>query len=498
MFRQLSLAAMLMASTSLPGQGQALLEPALRLEVGGVVYASPTIGPDGLVIFGAQEEGGGALYAYSRDGQQKWRLQAGDWVDSTATISPDGVTVYVGSWDGSLYGVDIDGGGLKWSYTTSGYIISSPAVSADGQSIYIGSGDGFLYALSPPAQGNSMVLQWDYLADGEVESSPVIGPDGDIYFCSVNGTIYAVHPDGSTKWVYEIAASSNEDPRIYSSPAMDLDGALYVGAGNNQLLALNSETGELIWNFETWGPVDSSPAIDAQGNLYFADRSGTFFSITAGGTERWSHEVGISLYSSPAIGERDRVYATGYLGGGLSRLYAFSLEGDLLWTHDFTGKVDSSPTLDAYGDLWIGSHASGVMRFSAGDAPAGAAWPQFRFNHERRGAYAVPIPSRDYFAGAHESLGGWIHYPRLGWAYVSYFPWIYQSEDHGWWWAANNDTRFIVYDAFLGWTYTDLFIYPTLYSYNLDRWQTYVQGISPERTFYAFGIAEPWIIESGP
>lgn len=65
--------------------------------------------------------------------------------------------------------------------------------------------------------------------------------------------------DGSFVWRFDAEGG------IYSSPALDGAGRLYVGSVDSYLYALNSTTGVLAWKFRTNAAVYSSPAIAGGG-----------------------------------------------------------------------------------------------------------------------------------------------------------------------------------------------------------------------------------------
>ena len=51
--------------------------------------------------------------------------------------------------------------------------------------------------------GQTNELKWSYKIETRVTSSPSVGRDGTIYFGSIDGRLYAVNPDGSTKWAFQ-------------------------------------------------------------------------------------------------------------------------------------------------------------------------------------------------------------------------------------------------------------------------------------------------------
>jgi len=105
------------------------------------------------------------------------------------------------------------------------------------------------------------ILKWRYSTGSYVYSSPAIGVDGTIYVGSTNYYLYAINPNGTFKWSYQT------DSDVYSSPAIGADGTIYVGSHDNKLYAINLD-GTLKWSYQTGDVVSSSPAIGVDGTIY--------------------------------------------------------------------------------------------------------------------------------------------------------------------------------------------------------------------------------------
>ena len=201
----------------------------------------------------------------------------------------------------------IRNGSVKWQYAMGGLIASSPAIDADG-TLYVGSDDHYLYAFSAgtPAQftitpraGANGDYFTQYTAASRVRRQPVFHRDAETaitpYIWSVDGTV--AQTGGTTFTLSNITASHtvlvtftysepeargdwwmfHHDPQhtgrspftgpstpllewkyatgsgIESSPAMGVDGTIYVGSYDNNLYALNPTDGSLKWEYATGG-----------------------------------------------------------------------------------------------------------------------------------------------------------------------------------------------------------------------------------------------------
>ena len=77
---------------------------------------------------------------------------------------------------------------------------------------------------------------------------------------------------GDQQWVFETGAW------VSSSPAV-ADGIVYVGSGDNSVYALNIDSGEEIWTYNTDREVYSSPAVGDDGTVYVGSRDGSVYAL---------------------------------------------------------------------------------------------------------------------------------------------------------------------------------------------------------------------------
>jgi len=90
---------------------------------------------------------------------------------------------------------------------------------------------------------------------------------------SAGGNLYAVNRSGTRKWVFGVGYAAQLAPAIAAS------GTIYISAGEN-LYAVNS-SGTLRWKFADGVPrsIWSSPAISADGAVYFGSLNGNVYAV---------------------------------------------------------------------------------------------------------------------------------------------------------------------------------------------------------------------------
>ena len=151
-------------------------------------------------------------------------------------------------------------------------------------------------------------------------SSPAIGAYGTVYVGSHDSYLYAINGEtGEQKWKYQTGEV------VWSSPAIGLDGTVYVGSRDKKLYVINGETGEKKWEYETGGDVVSSPAIGADGTVYVGSNDNKLRAIDGEtGKKKWEYETGGAVMSSPAIG----LDGTVYVGSDDGEVHALATESE--------------------------------------------------------------------------------------------------------------------------------------------------------------------------
>jgi len=284
-------------------------------------FSSPAIGPDDSIYCVSNGDFLFSLEDADTHANLNWKTRLEYFFGlSSPTVGNDG-TIHVGCPSYNYFQVNPDGT-IKWSYKTDWCIISSPAIDDYG-TVYIGSKDHNLYAFSE----DEPQLKWKYevgdFYDGHlVDSSPAIGNDGTIYFgtdpygasgqnpIQVTTNFWAVNPNGTLKWVFE-----TEDG-VESSPAIGADGTIYFGSYDGYLYSVKDadNQGVLNWKFKTNDSIDGSPIVDGDGIVYFASRDSYLYALYPNGSLKWKFKAEDGFESSPSIDAQGYLYIGSFDG----------------------------------------------------------------------------------------------------------------------------------------------------------------------------------------
>ena len=338
----------------------------------GEIVASPSVGQNDLVYFGAKDH---TFYAVdSAKGKLAWKYRTHGAISSSAAIDDNSV-VYFGSEDSFVYALNGDNGGLDWRFETGGKVRSSPALSNLGI-LYVGSDDKNVYALDT-ADGTKL---WKFTTGGKVSSSVALAEGLSIFFGSEDGFVYSLDADtGEKKWAYRTAG------KITASPVVGHNNSILVGSEDNYMYCLNGRTGKLKWQTLLNGPVNSSAAIGPSGRIIVGGGGEELYQLNpVDGSIVQRYKARGAIVSSPAVGKNGIIY----FGSNDRRVYAVDLSGEKVWSHQTSGRVVSSPAIGPDGAVYVGSEDHKLYAFknkpgSEQSGPAISSWPMFGKNSRR-------------------------------------------------------------------------------------------------------------------
>lgn len=312
---------------------------------GEIKPSSPAIGDDGTLYFGDYDS---LFYAVTPAGTLKWQFKTGDRINSSASIGSNGV-IYCGSRDFNMYAFNPDGT-LNYTFPTAGSITySTPAVDNDN-TIYFGSDDGNVYAVD-----NSGTQKWVFSTGTAVRSSPAITSNDLLIVASNNDSLYALNlSDGSMVWAYNMLGNAE------GAPALDKNDNIYIGVDqggtDGEVISLDVN-GSLRWTKDVVGRISvCAPALTASGDVIIGTKEGhNVLSLNpSNGNTNWNYMVDSTsiVNSSPAIDANGFIY----FGTWDDQVHALTPTGALAFTVPTGGNIWSSPAIDNNGVLYIGSY----------------------------------------------------------------------------------------------------------------------------------------------
>ena len=296
------------------------------------IVSSPALDGRGYVVVGSLDFRVYALQPISSGFSVVWDFYTGDFVTASPTIG-DGDEVYIGSQNGTFYRLSPTGATV-WAVDT-GAAIESTATLTDTLVVF-GNNDGIVYAL----QRATGAQQWTYTLGGEIHG-PLAYFNQRIFVASTNGDLVALKLDGTEDWKVNLGAP------ILGGPAVDgTRQRLYIGTDDGTLYALRLSDGSEAWRYTPPPPDDApivaSPAVDANGNVYFANWAGKLYKLDPQGNFLWSFSAEDMIESSVAVDNQGHIY----FGSWDRKVYALDSSGNLLWSFQ-TGDIItlSSPAL---------------------------------------------------------------------------------------------------------------------------------------------------------
>ncbi len=158
-----------------------------------------------------------------------------------------------------LYALDSKSGAFRWKAPPPIYNLFSSDLAVANGIVYVGLfGDGL-----QTFDAKTGTAMWNYGSAGKVFSSPAVA-NGIVYFDdgenNQDGGVYALNAKtGKLLWFSPTYSS-------FCSAAV-ADGAVYVGADDENVYALDAYTGTKLWSYTTAGVVRSTPAV-ANGMVY--------------------------------------------------------------------------------------------------------------------------------------------------------------------------------------------------------------------------------------
>ncbi len=201
---------------------------------------------------------------------------------------------------------------------------------------------------------------------------------------TATGTFSTVTNEIAPLWRFAFEDEVRSSPTVYRD-------AVYVGAYDYNLYALDVENGDFLWKYPTDGPVASSPCV-YEGIVFVGSADRVLYAVDAiGGQIRWTCPTEGKVWSSPQA-----AFHHVFFGSDDRHLYAVNIQaGRIAWKCEMGGKVRSSPRIGEEA-IYVGCESGLVY---AVDTGGDVRW-RFR---TRRGVTSSPaVTDEMVYIGAHD------------------------------------------------------------------------------------------------
>lgn len=223
-------------------------------------------------------------------------------------IDVAGRRVFVGSADDGLYAISAPDGSVLWRFETLGFVQCAPLYDPAEDVVYFGSNDGALYKV----RARDGKLIWRFNSNAEVSRRPII-KYGTLYAVNANDTVLALDPEsGKLLWSQHRTPAMAMEVAGYAGPLV-WRGRVYAGFSDGTVTAFDARTGDEVWRpvnlaaeteqnqgeLPPYLDVDTTPVaanIDAGPVVIVGSYTGGVYALDAeSGTQVWSNPAVVTV-----------------------------------------------------------------------------------------------------------------------------------------------------------------------------------------------------------
>lgn len=311
-------------------------------------------------------DGQSGLVATATSGARLWGTDLAAQFDRGGNVSGGGLAyangrLFAATGFGEIVALDPASGAVIWRQRFDAPVMGAPSV--DNGVVYVGGRDGAAFALTADAGR----ILWDIAGTpngvGMVGAAGPAVATGTVLFPTAGGEVTAVLKDGTSRvWLTSVAGKRLG--RVYASVAdvtgdpVIAGGTTYVGTSAGRTVALDTETGKLIW---AAGEGALAPVLPVGRSVFLVNDEARLVRLDAAtGDVIWTVEMpyfvkekikkrkAITAHYGPVLAGGRLVVAS---GDGILRFFN-PTDGAMVATADIPGGAASQPAL-AGGVLYI-------------------------------------------------------------------------------------------------------------------------------------------------
>ena len=312
------------------------------------IRTTPSVTSDSSVLI----TNGSLLNGFTKTGTPLFgSISLGGLTDVTPTIDSALQRIYVGVSNKKFFAINYKLGGMvAWDYTCDAPIVSSAVITSDRKLIFpdqIGNIYGFDITTST---SHGSIPKWKYNLNDTITTSPAIDINGNVYVGTKSGKLAKLtfNANGTVTVNWSSALGS----KVTSSPIIDGNGFIYVGCENGKLYKLKNSTGSIVWDYNSGAAIRSTPAISNKGFIYFSNEQGLLSAVDTTSRLYWYYKDSTAINANIL-----HISGTTYIGTLGGKVIAF-------WDKDLStyGRgVSSAVTEPSWGTYQGNNRRSGIQ-----------------------------------------------------------------------------------------------------------------------------------------
>jgi outer membrane protein assembly factor BamB len=243
---------------------------------------------DGTVLFPA---GGARVVALTVSGRVRWSVRSSGR-PLTPVVDEARRLLVIADTSGTVTGYRLEpGAGAPrkiWTRDMRAESFGNPALGDDGTTYF--TAGHLLAAIAPDGR-----LRWQVTIAQTIETGAALAEDGTVVFGGNDQFEYGIGPNGALRWRHPIGNYT------YSTPlALPGDRVIY-GNHSGEMTILDARSGRALEVYRGVGQIWTAAAVDRQGDVYFASRTGRIYGFRANGSRLFTIDAGGTFDSYPAI-----------------------------------------------------------------------------------------------------------------------------------------------------------------------------------------------------
>jgi outer membrane protein assembly factor BamB len=327
----------------------------------------------GNVIIGTDE---GRIYSLdTKDGGENWRVDVDGAIFAPGCISKDSIYVIgssVSSSAGLVYGLNSLTGEPLWEFPTTGPI-SASVCETQGGILCVGDWSKRFYLLSPQGREISPPI----VLDGLVRSGAVVLQDKVIVGTEA-GSMYCIDPvQGTVQWRKNLVGKVLQRPSVVS----ETECFVVTDRGNFYLI---NTLGNVVWEKQFNGGINSSVITDAAGNLIICTQDGKIYLLDVRQAKRDEYfELDFEVNSTPVLGDNSVLYIAAE-----KKICALDINSsEQIWSYECSDFVDAALMISTDGQLIVSSVDGRIesLSTSSNGFNTKAVWPTLGGNNKHSG-----------------------------------------------------------------------------------------------------------------